>query len=123
MSLINSILTPVYFNIKSNDNEHEVIYFEQSISNLFQIVFLNTLNISACKQISNFKYISKYSLILLQFNLYIFLKFYHNLFQKYYLILKNYKNFQLMVNFHYKYFFCYKFIRKTNFVFHQFKII
>ena len=29
---------------------------------------LNVLNISACKHISNFKYISKYSLIFLQFN-------------------------------------------------------
>ena len=68
MSLINSILTPVYFNIKSNDNEQDVIYLLQSISNFSQIQFVKTLNISACKQISNFKYISKYSLILLQFN-------------------------------------------------------
>ena len=69
MSLINSILTSVYFNIKSKLNEQLVIYLLQSISNLSQIVFLNTLNISACKQISNFKYISKYSLIFLQFNI------------------------------------------------------
>ena len=54
MSLNNSILTFVYFNIKSKLNEQDVIYFEQSISNLFQIQFLNTLNISACKVISNY---------------------------------------------------------------------
>ena len=34
MSLINSILTLLYFNIKSNDREQDVIYFEQSNSNL-----------------------------------------------------------------------------------------
>ena len=52
-------MTFVYFNIKSKLNEQLVIYLEQSISNLSQIVFLNALNISAYKHISNFTYISK----------------------------------------------------------------
>ena len=39
-----------------------------SISNLSHIHFLKTLKISLCKHMSNFKYISKYSLIFLQFN-------------------------------------------------------
>ena len=69
MSFICSIFTPENFNIQSFVNEGDDIYLEQSNPNLSQIPFLKFSKISVSNVISNFKYVSRYSFMFLNFNL------------------------------------------------------